>query len=271
MISVKLNSKHSNKISCAGLIVNPNAIIDSYNKRYKLLKTEPFGKSYQLVINASFYNLPSVSGAMGTCFLVNYQDEYYLITAKHVLDIAMRNTMSVSYQSMIKKIKVVFGFRDDYSNYAIKTENIIEIEAIHNNSTNTPYDFAILKPKNLPHALKVIAATIDFDFTPQSNVKIYTQGYPYGMPIYTSYGTICKKSQRKIDYYITNLSAFNGQSGSPVFIQSNKIIGILFGGGIDFVYKSKSSKLKSLKYNKFIEEKENGIFVLPIDYLKSTL
>jgi V8-like Glu-specific endopeptidase len=108
------------------------------------------------------------------------------------------------------------------------------------------------------------------------NSIVHTYGYPYGMPMYKSCGQIKGRSTFKPDYYISDLSAFDGHSGAPVFNNRKQIIGIVISGANDFEWKdvklenSIISK-RSLRYRKFNLEKENGIFVLPIDVLKNYL
>jgi V8-like Glu-specific endopeptidase len=278
--------KHSLKKrtkNCSAIIVHKDSILDTYDQAFKQLKSIPFGEKYKLTINTSHYNLPSVTDSYASCFAIgpikNENDIPLIVTAKHVIDHCLLQTMSTDFQSLFSKIRIVFGYDNDYNNQSIKTNEIYEIEDIYNDTyNNNENDFVLLKLKDNTIDERLYGE-VQFERKP-NKTKIYSFGYPYGMPLYKSYGEIINNdSKTKKGYYITNLTAFNGNSGAPVFDQSNKIIGILFGGGQDFEYTKKTEDekvntiryLKTIKFSRYVEEKENGIFVLPIDVIKNKL
>lgn len=271
--------KTKNNSYCAGLIVHKDAIQDTYDEKYKSLKNMPFGVRFNLNINSSLYNLPSVQQAFATCFVIKNKDGTpIIVTAKHVLDYCLMQTMTTTYNQMFSLLRIVFNYEDEYNNHSIKTKDIYQIEGIYNEAAykNNKSDFVLfnIKPisKNKIFDEKLIGK-VNFDSS-YKNLKIHTYGYPYGMPLYTSYGTLFGESKTKKGYLITNLSAFNGHSGSPVFNEDKEIIGILFGGGYDFepiILKKQFTNKKKLKYRMFKIEEENGIFILPITEIKQYL
>lgn len=63
--------------------------------------------------------------------------------------------------------------------------------------------------------------------------QIFMLGHPLGIPLYLTRGQIEKT---KKDRYIARISAFEGNSGSPVFSQSTgNLIGVLVEGEDDFI------------------------------------
>jgi len=278
-ITVKNFGEHKRVTSCAAMFVDNNSILDTYNKVYKTLDTTIFGEKYNLIINSSLYNLPSVKNSLPTCFAIDFMGTKLIITAKHAINYCLVQTMTSSLDELFKSISVVFGYDDNSNNHSIKSDEIFKIKGVYKDSYNNeinPYDFVILElkePKSLDKKLlgKLSESEIEL------NSKIYAVGHPYGMPLYTSYGKVYgeAKTKNKEGYYITDLSAFNGHSGAPVFDKNSKeIIGLIFGGATDFKIVKKKIKdkddkevvrlFKELRYRKFHIEKENGIFILSI-------
>lgn len=274
-ITVRNFTKPKRVVSCATVFVDNTSILDTYDKKYKKLDCTTFGEKYNLIINSSLYNLPSIKNSFPTCFIIkNDNGKILIVTAKHVLDYCLIQTMSTSLTELFTKISIVFGYDDDTNNHSVKTKEIFKIKGIYNDTYNDAInsnDFVILEienPENLND--KVIGKISKSEI--ELNSKIYALGYPYGMPLYTSYGTLYCEAKNKKGYYITDLSAFNGHSGAPVFNAENEIIGLIFGGASDFEIVSKNVKgknksFKRLRYRKFHLENENGIFILPINCL----
>lgn len=67
--------------------------------------------------------------------------------------------------------------------------------------------------------------------------KVRMTGYPDGLPSKTISGAIVRKAKRSEDYFVSNLDAFKGNSGSPVFSEeTGRLAGILFKGDRDYLY-----------------------------------
>ncbi|QQR98505.1 MAG: trypsin-like peptidase domain-containing protein [Sphingobacteriales bacterium] len=276
-ISVKNYGNLKKTKSCTAIFVDNNSIIDTYDEKYKTLDTTTFGKKYNLLINSSLYNLPSIKNSLPTCFLIsNNNGKKLIITARHVLEYGLIKTISSTLDELFTKISVVFGYDDMHNNHSIATKEIFKIVGVYNDTYNAktnPHDFVILEIKDENNLLDKKQSSIQIGKLSETEIEIdnniYTQGYPYGMPLYKSYGKLEAKETKKTGYYISSLSAFNGHSGSPVFNSNHEIIGIIFGGSGDFEYVKKKTNKKTevfrkLKYRKFKLEKENGIYILPI-------
>jgi V8-like Glu-specific endopeptidase len=279
-ITVRNFGEYKRVTSCAAMFVDKESILDTYDKNYKLLRNTMFGQKYNLLINSSLYSLPSVENWLPTCFAINHNGTPLIITAKHVIDYAKKQTFSSNVKELFTKIRIVFGFDDTNNNHSIHVKEIFEIEDVYNNTYNkdvNPNDIVILTIKNTEILKKrKLVGEIELDTTNIINSEIHTYGYPYGMPMYKSCGYIKAWSTIKSGNYITDLSAFDGHSGAPVFNINNKIIGIIISGANDFEWKKNKSKnqmssFRVLRYRKFNLEEENGIFVLPINVLKNYL
>ncbi|MFN8284738.1 MAG: serine protease [Chitinophagales bacterium] len=270
MINVNSNSHDDNCKSnqykfCTAILVENDAIVPTPNPSFSKFKTCQFGEEYRLTYNSRFYDNKSVLNSMGTCFAIS--DEL-IVTAKHVILNGLINTMSLTLDELFTKIKFVFGFNSLLDNHNIRNENIFEIESVHNDTyskTTNPYDFIILKVKD-----KKIPPENIGKLTYNKNHgqwRISMIGHPYGMPLVKSNIAKIKDIHEK-GYYITTLSAFNGNSGSPVFNQHKEIIGIMHGGGSDFEKNEDQKTFRKLKYSTYNSQKKNGILVLPIHLLQ---
>lgn len=268
-INVKNYSQKKKAPSCAAMFVDNNNILNTYDENFKILKSNPFGQEYNLVINSSLYNLPSVENWLPTCFAINYKEKPLIVTAKHTLNYCMRQTNSTNLDELFKKIKIVFGYDDTNNNHSIKSNEIVEIAGVYNNSydnISNNNDVVILNINADNKLNENLLGTICKNSYKHLNIKVYTCGFPYGMPLYKSTGFIKGWSKQKNGYYITDLSAFDGHSGSPVFNRNKEIIGIVTSGANDFEYVRINEKnYRKLRYRKFNLDSENGIFVLPID------
>lgn len=70
---------------------------------------------------------------------------------------------------------------------------------------------------------------------PREGTPLFTIGHPVGLPLKAA-GCAAVRSDSPKSYYITDLDAFGGNSGGPVFNAETKLIeGILVLGGQDFV------------------------------------
>ena len=70
---------------------------------------------------------------------------------------------------------------------------------------------------------------------PRKGTQLLTIGHPVGLPLKVAGGAAVRNDSPK-SYYITDIDAFGGNSGGPVFNAGTKLIeGILVLGGQDFV------------------------------------
>lgn len=117
----------------------------------------------------------------------------------------------------------------------------------------TPFrDFALVRlnrPVTGRTPLKLSSATLKGD------QKLFTMGFPLGMPMKFSPNGDVLKNDVSRESFITNLSVFDGNSGSPVFNEQNEVVGILTGG-TPSIWQVPNEKKSCLNYNRC---DENGL------------
>lgn len=74
---------------------------------------------------------------------------------------------------------------------------------------------------------------------------VYMIGYPSGLPEKVADGAKVTRNDAGEDFFVANLDAFKGNSGSPVFDSSDNVAGILFGGEIDYYAAGDCSRPKA--------------------------
>lgn len=88
-------------------------------------------------------------------------------------------------------------------------------------------DFAVIR---LDHAVTDrVPLKLSTDLI-EGGTPVSMVGYPFGTPAKYSTGARVLVNDLRRDSLITNLDAFEGNSGSPVFNNSGEVIGILVGG-----------------------------------------
>jgi V8-like Glu-specific endopeptidase len=63
---------------------------------------------------------------------------------------------------------------------------------------------------------------------------VYAIGYPNGLPVKISGGAVVRDNKQS-EVFVSNLDAYTGSSGSPVFNNSHVVEGILSRGERDFI------------------------------------
>jgi len=83
-------------------------------------------------------------------------------------------------------------------------------------------------------------------------------GSPLGMPLKYTRNALAISNQSKSNKILTNLDAFQGNSGSPVFNSDHEVVGILVSGSPnETTYEDK--KLKCHRYNRCDDNGENCV------------
>ena len=78
--------------------------------------------------------------------------------------------------------------------------------------------------------------------------EIYSIGYPNGLPIKVALNASITENENYF-YYYTSLDSFQGNSGSPVFnFYTNKVIGVLVSGEIDYRFNGSCYEIPSCAY-----------------------
>ena len=95
-------------------------------------------------------------------------------------------------------------------------------------------DWALVKLDRSVDPEVAVPATLDFA-TVADHAKVYTVGYPAGLPMKLAGGATVRDNARE-NVFIANLDTFAGSSGGGVFDQkTHRLIGIVVFGGVDFV------------------------------------
>jgi V8-like Glu-specific endopeptidase len=93
-------------------------------------------------------------------------------------------------------------------------------------------------------------------------------GYPFGTPLKWSGSAKVTLNNLSRDSFVTNLSAFQGNSGSPVFNSQDEVIGILISGTPSVNTAPDKGGLKCERYNRCDENGQNCLWPdLPSDLM----
>ena len=72
---------------------------------------------------------------------------------------------------------------------------------------------------------------------PAAGARLFTIGYPSGMPVKIAGGASVRRVDAEKGFFVTDLDAFKGNSGSPVFNADTMMIeGVLTRGGTDYIH-----------------------------------
>jgi hypothetical protein len=183
-------------------------------KRKRLLDRKPRSCSFGLCLDTPFGNEPSV--AFGTGFVIGPNT---VITAGHV-------TQSDAFNDGF----VVFDFIQDVDK--IDASNVYTIksvlprkkgfESLEYNVVEVDREFAPIRQSLL----------INYSNSLKNRAPVFMLGFPSGLPMKVSSGAQALDIDLK--GFLTNLDAFSGNSGSPIFNDKGQVEGILISGAIDY-------------------------------------
>jgi V8-like Glu-specific endopeptidase len=202
------------------MVVEKEKLSQLAKELYLLDTSKTLGKSYGLCKDEAFYNQP-IAG-IGTAFIIS---ENTMITANHVFERPLANYIVIfGYKILVAKTGVTdyyFDKKDIYFPKSISKRNdeldIVEFTVDRN------FERPILEWEN---SSKLAI----------QNSEIYMMGYPSGLPIKVALNAAIEDGDHPY-YYYTSLDSFQGNSGSPVFnFYTNKVIGILVSGEIDYKF-----------------------------------
>jgi V8-like Glu-specific endopeptidase len=113
---------------------------------------------------------------------------------------------------------------------AVSGDNIYRckeiIYAVSNNSE--PHrDFALIRlDRKVTDRTPLKLASKD----PRKNESVFMLGHPMGMPMKLTNNARVVHNDKQKNFFTTNLDAFSGNSGSPVFNRKKEVVGILVAG-----------------------------------------
>ncbi len=142
-------------------------------------------------------------------------DTGFVLTAGHNVDLNMNGVLEESERD----VKLEF-FSPDGTAYSCKARTVMMGKAPH-------YDFALLQPD---HDLR---SNVKFDTTlPLVGDRIHTIGCPRGLALHVTTGlqsVPTNKSRARASFGV-----YMGNSGGGVFTESEEVVGVVVGVGIDW-------------------------------------
>lgn len=217
--SIEWQNKLLQCSNSVGMIVEKEKLTSISNDLYQLDNMTSLGEKFNLCPKEAFYNQPIVG--VGTAWVVGEQT---LLTAWHVLERPVSHYVVVFGYQIINKNGVVNSF--------IPKSEIYEITAI--SQKNEELDVAEIKVNKTINRPALEWENTFFD--PKKNNEIYMIGYPSGLPMKLALNAAVEENTHPY-YFYTSLDGFQGNSGSPVFnFYTNKVIGILVSGEIDYKF-----------------------------------
>ncbi|MCD0472324.1 serine protease [Flavobacterium sp. JAS] len=234
-----------NKSRSVAMIVEKENLHQLAKEVYVLDVSHTLGDLYGLCPNEAFYRQPSAG--VGTCFIFSKNT---MLTAAHVLERPITDYVIVfGYKLLVSSTSVPDYYFDKNDIYfpqeVLKWDDELDVIEF---KVDRDFDRPVLEWEN---SSRIKAETSE----------IYMIGHPSGLPTKVALNAGIEENSHPL-YYYTSLDSFQGNSGSPVFnLQTNKIIGILVAGEIDYkfngnCYYSSICKLPYCKGEKVIRIEE---------------
>jgi len=224
---VNNNQVKKNFLGVAGIvytndIINNNVII---TESYKNLKFTFKGEKKLLCTDVNFYEQDIAPFC--TAFVISHD---LIITAGHCLKDVNIDSIAFVFDLKLNSPNEKISEIDIDRIYYPK--NIIEIKY----DTINKIDYAIVELENSVPEERILTYSLEADY--EIGLKNYIIGHPSGLPLkYAPDGFVTKKPWK--NYFQTNLNAFSGNSGSPIFdANTHQVIGVFIAGENKFNYYS---------------------------------
>jgi len=216
--------------STVALVYKYSLYLDTETNTYKPINVTTVGKEYSLDEKEDFYNQKLLSFCSGSLVSKNL-----VLTAGHcVSDIKEKG---IPY---FEDIFIVFGWKqvaEENYNLSFLPENVYQIKRVvvrkkDRDGKKDGEDYAILELDKSVKDRSPLILDRDGVGIVEGN-KVFTIGYPLGMSV-----KITSPDDAKIyiigeNTFSTDIDAFGGNSGSPVFDSYTKrVIGILVAGDV---------------------------------------
>ncbi|WP_437634540.1 trypsin-like serine peptidase [Sorangium sp. So ce854] len=184
-----------------------------------VLETETHQRADSLCAGARFAMQPVIKESGCTGFLV---ERRVLATAGHCV-----------IGKTLEDLRAVFGYRMDDGGVALaeispqQVYRVVRARTPPRNDGRTGEDWALLEldgdvssvaPLQLEHSAPV-----------REGDPVFMIGHPLGLPLKHADNAVVRVASRDL-HFIASLDAFHGNSGSPVFNASGKVVGLLSGG-----------------------------------------
>ncbi|CAM1342417.1 S1 family peptidase [Tenacibaculum amylolyticum] len=236
---VKWQSSIIKTSKSVAIIIEKERLHAISNSEYQLDFYNTLQKTYNLCANEAFTNQPVVGS--GTAFVISEQT---MITAKHV------------FERPIKDYVIVFGFQ--FLDKKKKVSSIILASNIfYPTSIEKEFDELDVVQFKVDRVFPKSIPVLEWENSKalQKRDEIYMIGHPTGLPKKAALNADIINNS-KLQYFYTSLDSFQGNSGSPVFnLCSNKVIGILVSGQLDYEFNGSCYKTTLCKYPQCLGEK----------------
>jgi V8-like Glu-specific endopeptidase len=137
----------------------------------------------------------------------------------------------------VRKIRFVFGFKMNSKDNAQITFSADEVytgkQVVSDRNNPIGADWALVeldRPVTGDHPPKAVRRSGKIP----DGEAVYAIGYPNGLPLKVSGGAVVRDNGQ-LEIFVSNLDAYTGSSGSPVFNSSHIVEGILSRGERDFI------------------------------------
>ena len=211
------------------IIVQRDKLLAVSNGEYQLDISNSLQKIYNLCDDQIYKNQPVVG--TGTGFIIG---EDIMVTANHV------------FEADIDNYAVVFGYELTASGELRSRVKASEI--FYPKKIVTRYDdldvvtFTVDRPFERPK----LSWETSLDLEEEN--EIYMIGNPSGLPTKIALNADIIENKAS-QFFYTSLDSFQGNSGSPIFnLCTNKVIGILVSGELDYEYNGNCYKTTLCKY-----------------------
>ena len=215
------NSDIRNSAASVAALFKANAITNNGDGTYALT-TQKFGDKKNLCAREKFRNQPA--GAWCSGFLVAPD---IIATAGHCVT-----------EGNVSTMHFVFGFRMTDADTPMVTIPAAEVYIgkelfAHALVLNGP-DWALVRLDRAVVGRPIVKLRREGRVA--DNAPMYVIGHPSGLPIKFADGAIVRDNTPS-SFFVANLDAYGGNSGSPVFGPGHVVEGVLVRGEADFVYK----------------------------------
>ena len=187
-----------------------------------------------------FYGQPQLVGEWGSGFLVAPD---IVATAAHcIFDVTPGTSMIKKDLEKLKKTRFIFGFQmlDQQNPEFIKKTEVYEADCVidyryeYNQDFSKQIDWALVRLKRPVKNHTIVS--IRFDGKKISdNQLVHVIGHPLGLPLkYAGHAKVWNNENSS--YFATNLDAFGGNSGSPVFNATTHVIEGIYVTGLEIEF-----------------------------------